>query len=90
MTARQKRIIGAVQPYLSEIYATAQRTLEQWPIGHTVQCYAPMRFEPFADMTTRIAIHVTRAPDGYKFRVHDPLFWHRKGHTEPKWRTLHP
>lgn len=90
MTNRQKRILDLVRPYLSDVYRQAARETADKPAGWEVLIRVPRPFVPFSSALKMLSVHVLKDREGFKFRVDEPLFWQRKGHTAPKWRTLNP
>lgn len=87
MTERQQRILRHVQPYLSELYQVAMKETHDRPVGWSVLGRVPA---PLMSWSVALwSVHIVKVTDGFKFRVDEPCFWHRKGHSEPKWRTLH-
>ncbi len=90
MTDRQKRIFAHVRPYLSELYAEAEREMANMPVGMSLQCRVPAPLfvnSPFCSPLSW-SVHIVKTLEGFQFRVED--FWHQKGHTPPKFRRLLP
>lgn len=82
MTNRQKRVIGEIQPQLSDVYIAAQAELSSSPMGHMTQ----VRLCPGFNRRP-VSVAVMKDSDGFLFRVEE---WPRKGWTPSKMRRLFP
>lgn len=91
MTARQSKFHALLRPHVPEVIVAANWWLSQQPIGFSI--VIPFRPQAFGRPVIyghpySVSVMVTKGPDGLLYREHAPLFFARKGRTEPIWRPL--
>jgi hypothetical protein len=85
MTKRQREIAAEVQEHREELLAAA----EPLPCGYTITVPLGPRWVPsrgYRLHPTRVLL--LREADHVRYQEDRPVHLRRKGHHEPRWRTL--